>query len=198
MQSRIANDIGGVQAVVTSTATSILANGATATAALIAMFLLDWRLALLSVVLLPVFLVVVRRVGRERRAVTTLRQRKLDEMTTLVEESLSVSGVLLGRTMGRDRSLIARFSGQSGELADLEVRQRTAGQWVIAALQIGFAITPALVYWIAGQSSTRSRSDARRVHDDPGAGLLAGRAAAVHGPDAPQHARSVRADLRLP
>jgi ATP-binding cassette subfamily B protein len=152
VQSRIANDIGGVQSVVTSTATSIVSNVTTVVAAVVAMFLLDWRLALFSLALVPVFVLLTRRVGEERRQITNTRQRTMADISTLVEESLSVSGILLGKTMGRSGELADRFERESSELANLEVRQRMAGRWVMASIQTSFSVMPALVYWFAGQS----------------------------------------------
>ena len=101
VQSRIANDIGGVQNVVTSTATSIVSNVTTVLATIVAMFLLDWRLAAFALVLLPVFILLTRRVGAERKRITTTKQGAMADISSLVQESLSVSGVLLGKTMGR-------------------------------------------------------------------------------------------------
>jgi ATP-binding cassette subfamily B protein len=152
VQSRIANDIGGVDSVVTSTATSIVQNVTTVVAVIIAMVLLDWRLAAFSLVLLPFFVWLTRRVGQERRRIQSVRQGRLADMSTLVEESLSVSGILLGKTMGRSPELVRRFSAESGELADLEVRARMAGRWRMASVQMSFAILPAAVYWFAGES----------------------------------------------
>jgi ATP-binding cassette subfamily B protein len=152
VQSRIANDIGGVQSVVTSTATSIVSNVTTVISTVIAMFLLDWRLALFALGLLPFFVLLTRRVGRERTQITATRQKTLADMSTLVEESLSVSGILLGKTMGRGRELADRFERESFGLSELEVAQRMAGRWVMAMIQMTFAIMPALVYWFAGQS----------------------------------------------
>jgi ATP-binding cassette, subfamily B, bacterial len=152
VQSRIANDIGGIDSVVTSTATSIVQNVTTVAAVVVAMFLLDWRLAVFSLVLLPFFVWLTRRVGEERRRIQSVRQSRLADMSTLVEESLSVSGILLGKTMGRSRELVNRFSEESGELADLEVRARMAGRWRMASVQMSFAIMPAAVYWFAGES----------------------------------------------
>jgi ATP-binding cassette subfamily B protein len=150
VQSRIANDIGGVDSVVTSTATSIVQNVTTVAAVIVAMVLLDWRLAAFSLVLLPFFVWLTRRVGEERRRIQSVRQGRLADMSTLVEESLSVSGILLGKTMGRSPELVRRFSSESSELADLEVRARMAGRWRMASVQMSFAIMPALVYLFAG------------------------------------------------
>jgi ATP-binding cassette, subfamily B, bacterial len=152
VQSRIANDIGGVQNVVTSTATSIVSNVTTVLATVVAMVLLDWRLAAFSLALLPFFVWLTRRVGRERKRITAERQGRLADMSALVEESLSVSGILLGKTMGRSGELAQRFEAESAELADIEVRSRMAGRWRMASVQMSFAIMPALVYWFAGLS----------------------------------------------
>jgi ATP-binding cassette, subfamily B, bacterial len=152
VQSRIANDIGGVQSVVTSTATSIVSNVTTVLATVVAMALLDWRLAVFSLALTPLFIWLTRRVGAERKRLTSQRQGRLADMSTLVEESLSVSGVLLGKTMGRSSELADRFERESSELADLQVRASMAGRWRMSTVQMSFAIMPALVYWVAGQS----------------------------------------------
>ena len=150
VQSRIANDIGGVQTVVTNTATSIVSNVTTVLAATVAMFLLDWRLAVAALGLLPFFVWITRRVGQERRRITAVRQDRLADMSSLVEESLSVSGILLGKTMGRAPELAERFEGESAALADLEVRSRMAGRWRMASVQMSFAAMPALIYLFAG------------------------------------------------
>jgi ATP-binding cassette, subfamily B, bacterial len=150
IQSRIANDIGGVQGVVTSTATSVVSNVTTVLAATVAMFLLDWRLALAALGLLPFFIWLTRRVGEERRRITAVRQDRLADISALVEESLSVSGILLGKTMGRSSELAERFERESAELAEIEVRSRMAGRWRMASVQIAFAAMPALIYLFAG------------------------------------------------
>jgi ATP-binding cassette, subfamily B, bacterial len=152
VQSRIANDIGGIDSVVTTTATSIAQNATTVIATIVAMVLLDWRLAAFSLVFVPPFVWLTRRVGQVRRRITTERQRRLADLSSLVSESLSVSGIMLGKTMGRGRDLAERFTGESGEIAEIEVRSRMAGRWVMSTIQMVFAIQPALVYWIAGQS----------------------------------------------
>jgi ATP-binding cassette subfamily B protein len=150
IQSRIANDIGGVQNVVTSTATSIVSNITTVLATVVAMVLLDWRLALFSLALTPLFVLLARRVGDQRRKIAATRQGAMADISALVQESLSVSGILLGKTMGRGDELADRFERESGRLADLEVRSRMAGRWVMASIQTSFAVMPALVYLFAG------------------------------------------------
>ncbi len=150
VQSRLANDIGGVQEVVTSTATSIVANVTTVIASVVAMFILSWQLTLFALALIPVFVWMTRRVGRERQKVAKVRQESMADISSLVQESLSVSGILLGKTMGRSGALAERFEGESARLADLEVRSRMTGRWMMSSIQMTFAIMPALVYLFAG------------------------------------------------
>ncbi len=150
VQSRIANDIGGMQAIVTSTATSIVSNTTVVVASAIAMLAMDVRLALLSFVLLPGTVWINRRVGAMRRRITAERQRRLAAMTSQVQESLSVSGVLLGRSMGRSPELTSHFAGDAGGLAELEVRSQMAGKWQQSTISITFAAVPALTYWLGG------------------------------------------------
>ncbi|HET9506548.1 MAG TPA: ABC transporter ATP-binding protein [Gaiellaceae bacterium] len=153
VQSRLANDIGGVQEVVTSTATSIVANVTTVIASVVAMFILDWRLTLFALALLPLFVWLTRRVGRERQKVAKVRQESMADISSLVQESLSVSGILLGKTMGRSGELASRFESESERLAELEVRSRMTGRWMMASIQTSFAVMPALVYLFAGHAS---------------------------------------------
>jgi ATP-binding cassette, subfamily B, bacterial len=150
VQSRISNDIGGVQSVVTSTATSIVSNVTTVLATMIGMIFLNWELSLFAFALIPLFVLMTRRVGQERRRIASSTQETLADISSLVQESLSVSGILLGKTMGRSDELADRFEGESRTLADLEVRQRMAGRWVMAAIQTSFAVMPAAAYWFGG------------------------------------------------
>jgi ATP-binding cassette subfamily B protein len=152
VQSRIANDIGGLDSVVTTTATTIAQNATTVIASLVAMCLLDWRLAIISLVFVPPSVWMTRRVGQMRRRITTEQQRQLADMSALVAESLSVSGIMLGKTMGRGADLADRFTGESKGIADLEVRSRMAGRWMMATIQFTFAVQPAIIYWLAGQT----------------------------------------------
>src|SRR5213593_2670873 len=150
VQSRISNDIGGVQNVVTNTATSIASNLTTVVATMVGMLLLNWKLALFAFALIPIFVLLTRRVGNERRRIAKTTQETLADISSLVQESLSVSGIMLGKTMGRSRELADRFEGDSLRLADLEVRQRMAGRWVMSSIQMTFSILPAAVYWFGG------------------------------------------------
>jgi len=155
VQSRIANDIGGIETVVTSTATSVLSNVTTVVATVVAMVLLDWRLAAFALALLPLFVWLTKRVGDQRKKVTAERQVSLADVSSIVQESLSVSGILLGKTMGRSADLAERFETESQRLAGLEVRSRMTGRWMMAAIQTTFAVMPALVYWFAGVTIER-------------------------------------------
>jgi ATP-binding cassette, subfamily B, bacterial len=150
VQSRIANDIGGVDTVVTTTATSIASNVTTVLATAVALVFLDWRLALAAFALLPIFVLMTRKIGRVRREIASTKQGSLADISSLVEESLSVSGVLLGKTMGKGGELTDRFSQESRRLAELELRQRMAGRWMMASIQATFSVMPALVYGLAG------------------------------------------------
>ncbi|WP_329576015.1 ABC transporter ATP-binding protein [Streptomyces sp. NBC_01361] len=150
VQSRIANDIGGMQATVTSTATSLVSNLTSVVATIVAMVALDWRLTAVSLLLLPVFVWISRRVGRERKKIATERQKQMAAMAATVTESLSVSGILLGRTMGRADSLTRSFADESDQLVGLEVRSNMAGRWRMAVITVVMAAMPAVIYWVAG------------------------------------------------
>jgi ATP-binding cassette subfamily B protein len=150
IQSRIANDIGGMQATVTQTATSLVSNLTSVVATVVAMLALDWRLTVVSLLLLPLFVWISRRVGWERKEMATRRQKQMAAMAATVTESLSVSGILLGRTMGRADSLTRSFVEESEGLVDLEVRSNLAGRWRMAVISIVMAAMPAVIYWTAG------------------------------------------------
>ena len=149
IQSRLANDVGGVQAVVTDTATSVASNVATVASSLVAMVIIDWRLTLLSVGMLPFFLYLTQRVGRVRRAVSTETQKALADMTSATEETLSVSGVLLTKTFGQQATATDRFRTLSRRLAGLQLRQAMVGRWFFMIIGTIFSIIPAFVYWLA-------------------------------------------------
>jgi ATP-binding cassette subfamily B protein len=150
VQSRISNDIGGVDNVLTSTATSVMSTVTTVIATVVAMFLLSWELALFSLALMPVFVLMTRKVGGQRRKITTVQQQSMADISSLVQESLSVSGILLGKTMGRTAELADRFQSESDRLAGLEVRSQMTGRWMMASIQMTFSIMPAAIYWFGG------------------------------------------------
>jgi ATP-binding cassette subfamily B protein len=150
IQSRLGNDVGGVQTVVTETASSILSNVVIMVSTVIAMLVLSWELTVLSLAMLPVFVWLTKRVGSARRTVSSSTQKTMAEMSALSQETLSVSGVLLSKTFGRQREEIARFREQNAELAGLQIRQQMIGRSFFALVQVFFSVTPALVYLVAG------------------------------------------------
>jgi ATP-binding cassette subfamily B protein len=154
VQSRLTNDVNGMQSVVTTTATSIATNVTTVVATAIAMVALSWRLSLLSLVVLPPAVWLTRRVALLRRDVTSLQQRQLASMLSQVEEGLTVSGVRLTKTMGAGEAVSDRFAATSRDLVDLEVRAQLAGRWRMSTMSIVFATIPALLYLAAGFPAT--------------------------------------------
>ncbi|MFI2124115.1 ABC transporter ATP-binding protein [Streptomyces sp. NPDC020299] len=150
VQSRIANDIGAMQATVTSTASSLVSSLTTVTASVIALLIMDWRLALVSLSVLPLFILISRRVGELRRAFTRQRQQQMSSMSAMVEEQLSVSGVLLARTMGRSKELAEMFAVESKALSDLQVHSNMAGRWRQSVIQTVMSLMPVAIYWSSG------------------------------------------------
>ncbi|MET9895107.1 ABC transporter ATP-binding protein [Streptomyces sp. NPDC006465] len=157
VQSRIAHDIGGMQVTVTTTATALVSDLTIVIATTTAMTILDWRLTIASLVMLPAFVWVSRHVGDERRAITRDRQRQFADLSSMVQESLSVSGIMLGHTMGRSRSLTDTFAAQSRKLTAIEVRASTAGLWYQSTIWIVMASMPAVIYWVAGLTAHGGR-----------------------------------------
>ncbi|MCK0113660.1 ABC transporter ATP-binding protein/permease [Ornithinimicrobium sp. F0845] len=150
VQSRLTHDISGLQGVVTSTATSLAGNIATVVGTLIAMVALSWQLALLSLIVIPPAVIISRSVARLRREATDKRQKALAGMHGQVEESLSVSGARLSKTLGAGPALADRFHRASDDLLELEVAAQIAGRWRTATMSIIFAVIPAMIYLIAG------------------------------------------------
>jgi ATP-binding cassette subfamily B protein len=150
IQSRLSNDVGGVQSVVTDTASSILSNIVIIISTLAAMLIISWQLTALSLCLLPLFLWLTYKVGKARREIAARTQKSMAEITAITEETLSVSGILLSKAFGRQSYEIGRFRRENQRLADLEIRQQMIGRSFFAVVQIFFSITPALVYLVAG------------------------------------------------
>ncbi len=155
VQSRITNDIGGMQNVVTSTATSIASNLTTTVATAVAMAVLSWRLALISLVVMPPAIWLSRRVARMRREITSAQQRELADLNVTIEEGLSISGIQLAKSMGAGPTLVQRFTESSARLIDLELRSSLAGRWRMATMSVLFAAIPAVIYLSAGLPMTR-------------------------------------------
>jgi ATP-binding cassette subfamily B protein len=165
IQSRLANDVGGVQAVVTDTASSVTSNLAIALSTVVAMFVIDWRLTALSLGLLPFFMYLTYRVGKVRREVSTETQKALAEMSAATEETLSVSGMLLTKTFGAQARAIERFKGLNRDLAKLQIRQAMVGRWFFMIIGTIFSITPAFVYWLAGYLAIQGDPSAPTIGD---------------------------------
>ena len=154
IQSRLTNDIGGMQSVVTSTATSVAANVTTVVGTVVAMVVLSWRLALLSLIVLPPAIWLTRRVAMMRRAITARQQRRLADLQTQIEEGLSISGVQLVKTLGTGPVLSEKFARTSDDLAELEVHAQLSGRWRMATMNIVFSAIPAALYLVAGLPAT--------------------------------------------
>jgi ATP-binding cassette, subfamily B, bacterial len=157
VQSRITNDIGGMEAVVTSTATSIASNLTTAIATAVAMIALSWQLSLISLVVMPPAIYLTRKVARMRRTITAERQRELADLNVTIEEGLSIGGVQLSKTLGTGPTLVERFTASSARLIDLELRSELAGRWRMASMSVIFAAIPAVIYLSAGLPMTAGR-----------------------------------------
>ena len=150
IQSRLANDVGGVQSVVTTTASTILANVVTFVSSIVAMIIISWQLTIVSVITVPVFFWLTKVVGESRRRVARSTQESLAAMSALSEETLSVSGVLLAKVFGNQGRDTARYHQENERLAGLQVRQQMIGQGFFAVVQAFLSITPAAIYFLAG------------------------------------------------
>ena len=150
IQARLNSDVSGVQQVVTDTATSIVSNLATAISTIVAMWLISWQMTLISLGLLPIFLFVTYKVGEVRREVQTETQETIADMTSQVEETLSVSGMLLTKAFGRQSRAIADFQAINQRLTVLQIKQQMIGRWFFMIIGTFFSVTPAFVYWYAG------------------------------------------------
>ena len=165
IQSRLANDVGGVQGVVTDTASSVASNIAVALGTIVAMILIDWRLTALSLGILPFFMYLTYRVGKVRREVSTATQESLAELSAVTQETLSVSGMLLTKTFGQQQAANDRFKRLNLRLAALQIRQAMVGRWFFMIVGTVFSITPAFVYWLAGYLAINGDPSAPTVGD---------------------------------
>ncbi len=157
IQSRLSNDVGGVQAVLTDTASSIFSNIATVISTLVVMFILSWQLTLLTLAVVPAFLVLSRKVGKVRRDVSGRTQESLADLTAHMQETLSVSGILLSKAFGRQSYEIDRFRKENRRLSQLEIKRTMVGRGFFSLVGIFFSITPAFVYLVAGYLLFRGR-----------------------------------------
>lgn len=150
IQSRLVNDIAGLQSILTSTATSVATNFTTAVATAIAMIVLDWRLSLVSLLVLPPAIWATRRVALIRRDLTGARQRALASLHSKVDEALSVNGVLLAKTLGATGQHTSDFEEISEQLVNLDLRAQLAGRWRMATMSVIFAALPGVIHLAAG------------------------------------------------
>ena len=150
IQSRLQNDVGAVSGVLTNTVTSILGNVVTVASALVAMVLIDWRLTLIAVVLMPILVFIQRRVGQVRAKIAAQTQESLSELTSITQETLSVSGILLSKAFNRQRTESARYQKENGNQIALQVKRAMSGQGFFAVVQVIMASIPAVIYLVAG------------------------------------------------
>jgi ATP-binding cassette subfamily B protein len=150
IQSRLTNDVAGVQSIVTDTASSILSNVVIIVSSFAAMAWLSWQLTILSLILVPLFVFFTFRVGKSRRALQSVAQQSLADLTAITEETLSVSGILLAKVFGRQRYEITRFTRENQRFTGIQLRQRMTGRYFFALVGTFFSVTPFLVYLVAG------------------------------------------------
>src|SRR5579884_74553 len=150
IQSRLANDVGGVQSVVSDTAANVLSNVTTVLSTLVAMIYMDWRLTLLSVGILPFFALIASRVGGYARDVRHKVQAQLADINATMQETLSVSGILLTKTSGRQTRALQRFTEENEALTDTQIKQAMIMRYFFNLIGLTFSVTPVLVYWLAG------------------------------------------------
>ena len=150
IQSRISNDVGGIQSVVTSTLTDTLSNTVIFLSTLVAMLILSWQLTIVAVATVPFFFALTKFVGKKRRAVTAEAQRSMAEVTAITQETLSVSGIMLAKLFGRQSLEMANFHRHNQEQSDLAVRQQMIGHSFFAVVMTFLSISPAFVYLLAG------------------------------------------------
>ncbi|WP_374378372.1 ABC transporter ATP-binding protein [Dongia sp.] len=150
IQSRIASDIGGLQTFVIHTASNLARNLSLVVMTTIAMLALEWRIALISFLVLPIAIWISEHVGRRREALTHDQQQRMARMSATVQETLSISGIILGRTLGRGDYLKCRFAQASAEVAESEVRSHTAGAWQWAVIDVLLQMLPALTLLLGG------------------------------------------------
>jgi ATP-binding cassette subfamily B protein len=150
IQSRLVNDVGGVQNVLSDTVSNVLSNGATVLSTLVAMVYMDWRLTLLSVGILPVFAGIAARVGEYSRGLRGITQQQLADLNATMQETLSVSGVLLTKTSGRRALAAAHFAQENDALTHSQIRLTLVMRGFFSLIGLTFSLTPALVYWLAG------------------------------------------------
>jgi len=150
LQSRLSSDVSSAQNAVTSTLSSILSNGITFVSALVAMFILSWQLTVVTLLAIPLFVLATRAVGSRREKYTRQMQTETAEMSTITQETLSVSGITLAKLFGRQEREVSRFTESSGRLSESAQRQQVIGQAFFTVIQTFLGVTPIIVYLAAG------------------------------------------------
>jgi ATP-binding cassette subfamily B protein len=156
IQSRLANDVGGIQSVVSDTAVSILSNVVTVASTLVAMFILDWRLTLMAIGVMPIFAWIANFVGQKARTIREETQKQLADLNSTMSETLSISGALLTKTSGRQGLTMHRFANTNRLLTRANVKQNMVFRSFGTLFQLTFSLTPVLVYWFAGYLTSSS------------------------------------------
>jgi ATP-binding cassette subfamily B protein len=150
VMSRLNNDVIGAQRAVTGTMVSIITNLFSLVTTLVIMFSLEWRLTLLGVAILPLFILPARRIGRVLRRIARQSMEHNAEMNAQMNETLNVSGALLVKIFGRGGDEIRRFSERAVRVRDIGIRQALVGRWLFMGLSLAGAVGTALVFWVGG------------------------------------------------
>jgi len=148
--SRVNNDVGAVQSVVSDTIGGVIGNVITCVTTLGLMLYLDWKLSLFCLAFMPLFIYPARRVGNMQRDLVTESQEELATLTAQMQETLSVSGALLVKTFGRQEAEIDRFEENARRIRSLNVRRAMVGRGFMMAMGMFSTLAPAVVYWYGG------------------------------------------------
>ena len=204
IQSRVSNDVGGIQSVVTNTLSDTIANIAILASTLGVMVLLSWQLTVVAVASVPLYFFMAQWVGKKRREITSKTQKSMAEMTVITQETLSVSGIMLAKLFGRQHEEMANFRHHNQELSDLTVRQQMIGHAFFAVVMAFLSASPVAIYLLAGYlmagsgSSSVSPRRCDRLHRPAEPPVLPRGAAAAGVGRAAVLSGNVRAHIRLP
>lgn len=150
IMSRLSNDVQGINRVVAETLTQSISQVFVLASTLFLVFTLDWRLATLSLVLVPLFLAPTRRVGSMRFDLQRETQQRQAELSSIMQETLNISGFVLMKAFAREVYEMLRFTDKNRELMDFQVRNAMLGRWFRMLLQVFEALGPALIYLYGG------------------------------------------------
>lgn len=155
IMSRVTSDVAGIEGAISGTLVAVVTNLLTVGWTLSVLFAWHWKLALVAVAILPLFVFPTRKVGAFRWRVTSLAQQRLAELNSLIQEALSVSGHLVIQAFAREPEVEERFSRLSRDLMILNIRSRLAGRWFFAVLGLFGTLGPAIIYLIGGRMVMR-------------------------------------------